>query len=403
MTSPSTDQPPATSRAPAAPAAPATSRAPAAPASVPGVKDVARLAGVSVGTVSNVINRRPFVRPEARERVEQAISELGFVRNATAQTLRTGVSPLVGVAVLDLTNPFFMEAAVGMERRLTQEGCVMALSSTRSDLADEASLLRTLAGQGVRGVLLTPTDTEFTVAHQIVDRGVPVVLFDSPATPTDMSSVSVDDHGGARLAVQHLLHLGHRRITLLNGPTHVRQSVDRRRGAETAIARHARSSPEDPASLTVITLRQFTADAGRTGVRRLLAGAGVEPHSGTDGVGAPTGPLAPPTLPNDFPTALFCANDLIAFGAMTALRDSGVRIPQDVSLVGFDDIPVASQMSVPLTTVRQPMEQLGWAAADLLFDEPARIRHTRFAPTLVARASSAPPRSGAARPAVADS
>jgi LacI family transcriptional regulator len=353
----------------------------------PRVKDVARRAGVSVGTVSNVVNGRESVGAEVRRRVEAAIEELGFVRNASAKSLRTGVLPLVGVAVLDITNPFFMEAAAGTERRLDQEGCVMALSSTRSDSAEEARLLRTLAAQGVRGILLTPTDSSLSVAHEIVNHGIPVVLFDSPAAPEDMSSILVDDRAGAAVAIDHLCSIGHHRIAFLNGPGHVRQAMARRAGVDAAIERF-----KGGVQLDVHELETFTAGAGRDAARSMLTEAGFQAPMGTDGVGAHTGPLAPPELPDDFPTAIFCANDLIAFGAMTALRDAGVRIPQDVSLVGFDDISMASQMSVPLTTVHQPMGDLGWAAADMLLTDPTTIRHLTFLPSLVVRESTAVPR-----------
>lgn len=353
----------------------------------PRVKDVARLAGVSVGTVSNVVNGRESVGVDVRLRVEAAIEELGFVRNASAKALRTGTLPLVGVAVLDITNPFFMEAAAGMERRLDQEGCVMALSSTRSDAAEEARLLRTLAAQGVRGILLTPTDAGLSVARVIVRQGIPVVLFDSTATPADMSSISVDDRAGATIAIDHLRSLGHRRIAFINGPSHVRQATARRAGVETAVERFV-----GEVRLDVYELESFTAGAGRDAVRMMLTDAGIPAPKGTDGIGAHTGPLAPPTLPGDFPTAIFCANDLLAFGAMTALRDAGVRIPQDISLVGFDDVSMAQQMSVPLTTIHQPMADLGWNAADMLFSDPARIRHLEFPPSLVVRESTAAPR-----------
>lgn len=367
----------------------------AAPAKAPGVKDVARLAGVSVGTVSNVLNGRDSVRAAIRERVEAAIDELGYVPNPTAQALRTGMRPLVGVAVLDISNPFFMEAAAGVERRLDQAGCVMALSSTRSDVDEEARVLRTLAGQGVRGILLTPTDPQLAVAHEVVSRGTQVVLFDFPGGPQDMSSVSMDDRAGARLALTHLLDLGHRTIVFLDGPHHVRQARDRAAGAHQAV-----DAFDQPVSLRMVELDAFNASAGREGMRALLAGARVRAFTGTNGVDASGMPLAPPSLPRDFPTAVFCANDLIAFGAMTALRDSGVRIPQDVSLIGFDDISVASQMSVPLTTVRQPMAELGWAAADLLLGEHTGIQHQSFFPDLVVRNSTGVPRKGAAAPRI---
>lgn len=371
------------------------------PAKTPSIKDVARLAQVSVGTVSNVLNGRGFVRNEVRQRVEAAIDSLGYVPNPTAQALRRGVSPLVGVAVYDLTNPFFMEAASGMERRLAADGCVMALSSTKSSPTTEATLLRALMGQAVRGILLTPSDPELSAAREVVQRGIPIVLFDSPAQPEDMSSISVDDRTGASLAIQHLMSLGHTNIMFFNGPASIRQAQDRLHGAEdalgAALAMQAhRSSGDEPApQLHTLNLPAFTAEAGRTTMCALLEKEGIPTPVAHDNASLPGRPTTPPALPNSFPTAFFCANDLIAFGAMTMLRDAGIRVPDDVSIVGFDDIAIAAQMSVPLTTVRQPMEELGWAAADLLLGDKTgkpRIQHLKFFPTLVTRASTAAPR-----------
>ncbi|WP_022867259.1 LacI family DNA-binding transcriptional regulator [Schaalia vaccimaxillae] len=352
----------------------------------PGVKDVAALAGVSVGSVSNVINGRGTVRDDVRERVEAAIYKLGYVPNPTAQALRRGVSPLVGVAVFDLTNPFFMQAAAGMEQRLRQAGCVMSLSSTHADEHTEAELLRALAGQAVRGILLTPADENLEVAHEIVKRGIPVVLFDFPGNTEDMPSISIDDRAGAALAIEHLLNLGHRNIAFFNGPHTVRQARQRSLGVQDAIDAFQAKHPEHQIQLVAHEGEDFTAEAGRMSSRSLLTGAGIDLAASDE---------APPTLPADFPTAIFCANDLIAFGVVSVLRDLHLSIPKDVSVVGFDDIAIASEMSVPLTTIRQPMEELGVEAVEMLLasgQDSARISHKKFQPGLVVRASTQPPR-----------
>ncbi|MCI1896474.1 MAG: LacI family transcriptional regulator [Ancrocorticia sp.] len=344
-----------------------------------GVKDVAREAGVSVGTVSNVLNRPDQVSPEARERVKSAVRKLGYVRNPHAQALRTGVSPLVGVAVLDLLNPFFMEAADGMERRLAEDACIMALTSTHSDPEIESHVLRVLSGQGVRGILLTPTDGAMKEVRKTVARGTRVVLFDTTATPKDVSSVSVDDKRGARLAIEHLLGLGHTRIAFFNGPDRVRQARDRQAGVEQAVGLKAGESVKGGrarSALDVVHLDSFTAEDGRLAAEVMLENARQ-----ADG-----------TIDRmQLPTAIFCANDQIALGVTQVLQDHRVRIPRDVSVVGFDDTEVASQLSTPLTTVRQPMEELGWAAADILLSDSDEVIHRRFAPELVVRESTAPP------------
>lgn len=394
----------------------------------PGVKDVATLAGVSVGSVSNVINGRGSVSPEVRKRVEDAIARLGYVPNPTAQALRRGTSPLVAVAVFDLNNPFFMEAASGMERCLREAGFVMTLSSTHASVAAEAQLLRTMARQAVRGVLLTPADSELEAAHELVAQGIPVVLFDTPDTPSDMSSVAVNDRAGASLAIEHLLALGHRRIFFVNGPAHVRQARQRLLGVRDAIAHWEKLTGTGSVVLDVVSVADFTARAGREFAGEWLAarglGAGAGGARGGDGApggadGDGRGPGRPgsnsaqdgrgggrteggrtgPDGDDGHPTAVFCANDLIAFGVMSSLRDAGIRVPDDVSLVGFDDIALASQTSVPLTTIRQPMEELGAAAVELLLagspaDEegPAVVEHRSFDPQLVIRESTSAPR-----------
>ena len=352
-------------------AAPASS--PTAPRKAPGVKDVAALAGVSVGSVSNVINRRESVRPDVRERVEAAIAQLGYKPNPTAQALRRGTSPLVGVAVFDLTNPFFMEAAAAMERVLSREGYIMTLSSTHASVREERDLLEALGRQAVRGVLLTPADSSHEAATRLVEEGTPVVLFDAAEAPEGLPSVSIDDRAGAALAIEHLLALGHQRICFLNGPADMRQSVQRLAGVRDAVEHWQRLTGSDNVRLTVRNAEAYTAQAGYAATEEAIA----EARAASEGA----------------PTAVFCANDLLAVGVMSALRVAGISVPGDVSVIGFDDIPLAAQMPVPLTTIRQPMDELGAAAAELLLSgADAPTQHQTFSPVLTIRESTAKPR-----------
>ena len=349
-----------------------TASSPAAPRKAPGVKDVAALAGVSVGSVSNVINRRESVRPDVRERVEAAIAQLGYKPNPTAQALRRGTSPLVGVAVFDLTNPFFMEAAAAMERVLSREGYIMTLSSTHASVREERDLLEALGRQAVRGVLLTPADSSHEAATRLVEEGTPVVLFDAADAPEGLPSVSIDDRAGAALAIEHLLALGHQRICFLNGPADMRQSVQRLAGVRDAIEHWQRLTGSDSIRLSVRNAEAYTAQAGYAATEEA-----AEARAASEGA----------------PTAVFCANDLLAVGVMSALRVAGVSIPDDVSVIGVDDIPLAAQMPVPLTTIRQPMDELGAAAAELLLSGPdAPTQHQTFSPVLTIRESTAKPR-----------
>lgn len=338
---------------------------PSKPSERPSVRDVAQRAGVSVGTVSHVLNHPDRVADATRERVEAAINELGFVRSEAASRLRKGGSSLVGLLVHDVSNPFYTEAARGVEDRLREGGCLPMIASTDSEPDRERSLMRLLAGMQVRGVIVTPSASTRDNLEVLAGRGIRVVLMDHPPISDELSTVAGDDVAGARAAVEHLLSLGHRRIGLVNGPLDVRQSVDRRNGVLAALA----AAGLDPADCLAeveaqASGRSYTADAGAAGAARLLDGEAA-------------------------PSALFCANDQMAIGAMRVLRERGLRIPQDVAIVGYDDVAVASELITPLTSVRQPMRQIGWTAADLLLDPASGARHVSFVPELVVRASTA--------------
>ena len=330
----------------------------------PSVRDVAERAGVSVGTVSHALNHPERVAGSTLDRVHAAIGELGFVRSETARHLRRGGSPLVGVLVHDISNPFFTEAARGIEDRLREDGRVPMLGSTDSDPDRERELMSMLAGLDVRGVIVTPTMSTLDNLAVLAGRGIRGVLMDHPPISAELSTVSGDDVAGARAAITHLVEIGHRRIGFINGPLSVRQSVDRRDGVLTALA----DAGLEPAAVlmeveAVSDGRSYTADAGAAGAAALLDGAGAL-------------------------TALFCANDQLAIGAIREVRRRGLEIPGDVAIVGYDDVAVASELITPLTSVHVPMRDIGRAAADLLLDEGSEVRHVTFAPGLVVRAST---------------
>lgn len=328
------------------------------------------MAGVSVGTVSHVLNHPERVADATRERVEKAIEELGFVRSETARRLRRGGSSLVGVLVHDIANPFFTEAARGIEDRLREDGRLPMLSSTDSDPDRERELMGLLAGMDVRGVIVTPSASTLDNLAVLAGRGIRVVLMDHPPISPELSTVSGDDVAGARSAVAHLVGLGHQRVGFVNGPISVRQSRDRRQGVLAALE----DAGLDPGTALaevrpVVEGRGYSADAGAAGAAELLDQARP-------------------------PTALFCANDQLAIGAMREIRRRGLSIPGDVAIVGYDDVAIASELITPLTSVHQPMRDIGRAAADLLLSPGDDVEHVTFLPGLVVRASSAPPAAG---------
>ncbi len=320
------------------------------------VKDVAHLAGVSVGTVSNVLNRPESVTERTRVKVEQAMNELNFHRNASARQLRAGVSRTVGAIVMDVGNPYYTELARGIEDRLAKDDHALILCSSDDDPAREARFLRMLAEQGVRGVLVTPMSTTTERLGELTRIGIPAVLIDS--TDGHQAAIGVDHVSGGRQAVAHLLDQGHRRILFLAGPADLQQSRHRLRGAIEAV----QAAGLDPAEiLTVQNLPSISAEHGQRGLNAAL------------------------DAPGPRPTAVFTMNDVVALGVMRELRRRGMQVPADMAIVGYDDLYFAAELMTPLSSVRQPMRELGWAAADLLLTGE---RPAPFQPELVVRESS---------------
>lgn len=325
------------------------------------IKDVAAAASVSVGTVSNVLNRRDKVAPATARRVQAAIDALGFVRNDAARQLRAGRSRSIGLIVLDNANPFFAEVARGAEERAAAAGMSVLLGNSDQDPMREAAYLDLFREQRVNGVLLTPHDLD---AALLTDAGIPLVLVDGELPGAELPSVAVDDIEGGQLAVAHLLAQGRRRIAFVGGPLGIRQVADRLEGARRALA-------EVPgATLEVIELDALTVLRGREAGEAIAArSAGARPD------------------------AVFCANDLLAVGVLqgTAIL-GGIRVPQDLALIGYDDIDFAQSTVVPLSSVRQPAREIGATAVDLLLgalaDPTLTPRHVRFRPELVVRAST---------------
>ena len=339
------------------------------------IRDVAGRAGVSVGTVSNVLNRPELVTPATRERVLEAIEHLGFVRNESARHLRAGVSRTIGLVVLDIANPFFTDVARGVEEVANAAGLAVILCNSDDRAAKEAAHLDVLAEQRVQGVLITPTAELSPAVEALRSRGTPVVLLDRRANGPDRCSVAVDDVLGGRLAAAHLLERGHRRIAFVGGSSGLPQVQERRDGVEKAVLETA--GAED--ALLVLSPDTLTVAGGRQAAEAIVG------------------------LPADRrPTAAICANDLLALGMLQEMVRHGVAVPEDFAIVGYDDIDFAAAAAVPLSSVRKPRHELGRRAAELLLDEaaggadghPHVHQQPVFEPTLVVRQSSMVRRGG---------
>jgi LacI family transcriptional regulator len=328
------------------------------------IKEVARHAGVSLGTVSNVLNHPDLVAAATRQRVLDAIAALGYVRNDSARQLRAGRSRHIAVVVLDVANPFFTDVVRGAEAALEDSGVVVMVCNSAEDAGRERRHLDLLEEQRIRGVLITPVDdSQGSRLEKLISRGTPVVLVDRGSGRHNRCSVAVDDVLGGRLAGEHLLATGHTRIAFVGGPLSIPQVADRHAGIVAALDNAA-------CHLTVITTPNLTVAAGRA--------------AGGELADLPAGTR---------PTAVFCANDLLALGLLQGLTQRGMRVPDDVAIVGYDDIEFAAAAAVPLSSVRQPREQLGRTAAQLLLEEieadgAHEHRHVVFQPDLVVRASS---------------
>jgi LacI family transcriptional regulator len=329
------------------------------------IKDVASHAGVAVGTVSNVLNYPDRVAAKTRSRVQASIAELGFVRNDVARQLRAGQSRTIGLIVLDIGNPFFSSLARAAEDAAAEGGNAVVLGNSGHDPHRELHYIDLFEEQRVQGVLISPAGDIGGRLAALTGRGTKVVLVDSPAGSGEFSSVSVDDTSGGYLAVKHLLDLGRRRIAFVAGPLHFHQVRDRLAGATRAVAEVA------GATLEVLQADELTVLAGRSVGDELVS----------------RGRTA-------LPDGLFCANDLLALGVMQSVTMlHTLRIPEDMALVGYDDIDFAASAVVALTSIRQPTALIGRTAVELLAeqleDPEAKPRSVVFKPELVVRASTA--------------
>jgi LacI family transcriptional regulator len=306
---------------------------------MPTIREVAQHAQVSVATVSHVINRTRFVDPETQERVRQAIEALGYRPNMLARSLRRRETRTIGLIVPDNANPFFAEFARVIEDAGFAEGySVILCNSDRSETKEETYIDVLLAKQ-VDGLIIMSLTDRVDLLQRVLDAAVPLVVVDRKLTDLAVSQVFIANEQGGYLAGRYLLELGHRRVGCIGGPSDGNPSWDRVLGFARALAEAGAPLPGG-----AIVPGDFRYSGGEAGMRTLLE--------------------RDPKL-----TAVFASNDLMAIGAVCALRRAGLRVPEDVSVIGFDNILQASTMNPPLTTIEQPINELGQATARLLLDQ----------------------------------
>ena len=326
------------------------------------LRDVAKSAKVSVGTVSNVLNRPEIVAEKTLTRVRETIKELGFVPNGFARQLRFGSSRTIGLIVPDVSNPFFTEVARGVEDAASKRDYAVFLCNTDESVSKEDRYINVLTEQQVRGVLFAPSDTKSNRMDEMKNRGISVALLDRELKGNNHCSVSVDDIYGGRIAIEYLSELGHQNIAWVAGPESIPQVADRGIGV-------AKAAKDGGLNIETIRVPLMNSAQGEEAAKLILQ------------------------LPT-IPTAIFCANDVLALGVMRGLMAAKIKVPDQVSILGYDDIEFASSAAIPLSSISQPAYQLGVTAADLLLSECEdgenhQHQQIRFQPKLVERASTA--------------
>lgn len=329
----------------------------------PTIIDVAKKAGVSKSTVSRVVSEGARgVSHETTQLVMQAVDELGYVRNAVASSMRTDRTFLIMLAIPDITNPYWPEVARGVQDVMDAEGYAVVFANSDWDENREREYLEMARRNRLDGILI---NTVRVSSRQLKALGIPTVVLGTREEYNAFDCVGADSYAGARIAMQHLLELGHRRIGLILGQRLASSKDPRMRGYVDVLEDAGLALEKD-----LITVVPFTRAGGESGFRELFTGSSP-------------------------PTAIFCANDTIAIGALQAAHAAGWGVPHDLSIVGLDDIDAAMTTSPPLTTVAKPKYDIGRQAAIFLLERiqgriPSVPRKLQLAGELQIRGTTAP-------------
>jgi LacI family transcriptional regulator len=304
----------------------------------PRIGQVAQLAGVSATTVSHALNGRRPVSAETRRRIMEAIAELGYRPNVMARGLRAGRSLTIGLVIPDITNPFYPVLARGVQDVLGPAGYDEIITNTNGARDLERAALDKMISRQVDGVAFAVFHTHADDLQPVIDAQIPVVRLGGRAAQTGVDLVHSDDEGGAREAVNHLIHNGYRRIAFICGPAAQGPAAERVAGYRAALA-EAGIGPQQ----NMVVHTDFSRAGGAHGVEKLIR-------------------------QRKRPDAVLCANDMMAIGALDAARERGLRVPDDLAVMGFDDIEAATLVTPQLTTIANPAREIGMACARLLLD-----------------------------------
>jgi LacI family transcriptional regulator len=328
------------------------------------MREVARRAGVSLATVSRVLNNTQYISEETRRSVLDAVHELNYFKNVHARRLATGQSDLLGLVISEIANPYFPEIIRGYQAMAWNRGFDVLLCNTEYDLERTKVVMRKLRESDVRGVAIVTSSVDRSMAAELTAAGIPLVFCNSDPAGKLVGNICIEYEHGVKKAIQHVVELGHRRSAVISGPADNRTAVT---------IKNALVSGLTVRGLKPVCVLEcnYRVDAGASAVREVLSRP-------------------------EIPTVLFCGNDLIAMGAMSALEESGVRVPEDVSVIGIDDIFFAFLARPPLTTISVPREQLGVKAFEAL-DRMLKLKRHKgsnymLKTDLVVRSSTAPVR-----------
>ena len=339
-------------------------RAPRSSSGVTKIGDVARQAGVSPATVSRVMNGSGAVSPERAAKVRAAAAALGYTPSSAARALRQQRTRVWAAIVADIQNPFFTAVVRGIEDEALAAGHRLVLGNSDEDLEKEAAYLDIAVAEQMAGVVIAVASAKDSRLDAVLERGVPVVAIDRrPKRHEDaVDSVVVDNEAGARQATAHLFEAGASRVACVTGPARVSTASERLAGYQRAVRAHGAKVDQD-----LVRRADFREDGGYAETRALLSA-------------------------RRRPDALFVANNLMTIGALRAVHEAGLRVPDDLLLVGFDDAPWTTLVSPQLTVVAQPTHEIGRQAALLLATASADLppRHVVLPPTLLVRESSRP-------------
>jgi len=300
------------------------------------IRDVAALAGVSLGTVSRVLAGSPATSAESRQRVAAAVAELGYLPNARASSLRRAKTDVVGILISDVRNPFFAELAHAAEQEALRRGYVVMLANADEDSAQEQLYLRTFSAQRVDGVLMAPQSKDRVHLDRLIGSGLPVVFVDRVLPGLDVPSVTSDNVGGMRSALEYLVARGHRRIGYLGGPAPVSTAIDR---LDAFV--HLRAELGLPDDDSLVQEGDFRAESGAAAVDRMLASGSA-------------------------PTAVLAADGLMTLGALAALRRHGVR--DKIELMSFDDLAWFEELTPPVSAIAHDATAMGREGMAALLD-----------------------------------